>query len=57
MSNEHNPTEREKMIWQYYLALASRPGTIYAESFEVAVSAVDYFETQIVVMNYEAPDE
>ena len=37
------------MIWQYYLALASRPQTIYVESFAVAVDAVDHYQRQIQI--------
>lgn len=34
----------EARIWEYYLTLASRPNTIYVESYDVAVDAVCYYE-------------
>jgi len=32
------------MVWGYYLALAPRANTIYKESLDVAINAVNHFE-------------
>ena len=43
-TNFSQQASREARICQYYVALASRQGTVYAESYDVAVDAVDLFE-------------
>jgi len=47
MKLSNNQTSHEARIWEYYLALASRPNTIYVESYDVAVDAVCHYEKKI----------